>query len=60
MSIRGKAKRVKRGIKSRLPKTREAWLVAIGWHISAVFLFLALWVYPIFPEMSFLALFIAL
>jgi hypothetical protein len=46
--------------RARLPQTREVWLVSIGWHISAVFLFLALWLFQDSPEMSLLALFVAL
>ena len=52
--------RIKRAVKSRLPQSREGWLVSIGWHISAIFLFLTLWTFPTFPELSFLTLFIAL
>jgi hypothetical protein len=55
-----KMSRIKRALSSRLPQSREVWLVSIGWHISAVFLFLTLWIFPSFPEISFLTLFIAL
>ena len=49
-----------RKLRGRLPQSREVWHVSIGWHISAVFLFLALWVFQDFPELSFLALFVSI
>lgn len=49
-----------RKLRSRLPKSREVWLVSLGWHISAVFLFLTLWLFQDFPELSFLALFVSI
>ena len=55
-AIRGIAQK----LRGRLPQSREVWLVSIGWHISALFLFLTLWLSQDFPELSFLALFVSI
>jgi predicted O-methyltransferase YrrM len=47
-------------LSSFLPQSLDAWLVSLAWHVSAIFLFLALWNLAEFPELALLALYVAL